>query len=118
MRSCPTAMEEHNEEGETADDRIKNAANIGSGGSSGGFGGAGNANDGSASNLGGRFDISKLLDALIKYNGSDLHIRVNRPPCIRVRGELRNLGTTVLTPDDTTSLMKSIAGERNQLELG
>jgi twitching motility protein PilT len=67
---------------------------------------------------GGRFDISKLLDALMKYNGADLHIRVNRPPCIRVRGELRNLGTTVLTPDDTTSLMKSITGERNQTELG
>src|SRR5690242_6820732 len=38
-----------------------------------------------ASGLGGRFDIAKLLDAVVKYNGSDLHLRVNRPPCIRVR---------------------------------
>src|SRR6266850_4203170 len=73
---------------------------------------------GNGTPLGGRFQMDKLLDALIKYNGSDLHLRVNRPPCIRVRGELRNLGTTLLTPDDTTSLMKSITAERNQTELG
>ncbi|HLX62607.1 MAG TPA: type IV pilus twitching motility protein PilT [Planctomycetota bacterium] len=70
-----------------------------------------------ASGLGGRFDIAKLLDAVIKYNGSDLHLRVNRPPTIRVRGELRNLGTTTLTADDTVSLMKSVASERSQQEL-
>ncbi len=73
---------------------------------------------GNGAPIGGRFQMDKLLDALIKYNGSDLHVRVNRPPCIRVRGELRNLGTTLLTPDDTVSLMKSITGERNQAELG
>ena len=71
-----------------------------------------------AGGLGGRFDISKLLDAMIKYNGADLHIRVNRAPCIRVRGELRDLGKTLLLPDDTMSLMKSITSERNQTELG
>ena len=71
-----------------------------------------------AGGLGGRFDISKLLDAMIKYNGADLHLRVNRAPCIRVRGELRDLGKTLLTPDDTMSLMKSITSERNQTELG
>src|SRR5436190_5398065 len=71
-----------------------------------------------ASTLGGRFDIAKLLDAVVKYNASDLHLRVNRPPCVRVRGELRNLGTTNLTPDDTVSLMKSVASERSQQELG
>ena len=67
---------------------------------------------------GGRFAMDKLLDALIKYDGSDLHIRVNRPPCIRVRGELRNLGTTLITPEDSSGLMKSITSERNQAELG
>src|SRR5437660_459155 len=82
----------------------------GGGGSSGGLNTAGG--------MGGRFDISKLLDAMLKYNAADLHLRVNRPPCIRVRGELRDLGKTLLTPDDTMSLMKSIASERNQTELG
>ena len=72
----------------------------------------------STSAAGGRFAMDKLLDALIKYDGSDLHIRVNRPPCIRVRGELRNLGTTLITPDDSSGLMKSITSERNQAELG
>lgn len=78
----------------------------------------GNGSDQTSAPMGGRFQMDKLLDALIKYNGSDLHLRVNRPPCIRVRGELRNLGTTLLTPDDTVSLMKSITAERNQAELG
>ena len=72
----------------------------------------------STSAAGGRFAMDKLLDALIKYDGSDLHIRVNRPPCIRVRGELRNLGTTLITPEDSSGLMKSITSERNQAELG
>src|SRR5258707_635865 len=87
---------------------------------SGGGGSSGNMADKLAgdSNRGGRFDIAKLLDAVIKYNGSDIHLRVNRPPVIRVRGELRDLGKTLLTPDDTMSLMKSVASERNQTELG
>jgi twitching motility protein PilT len=34
-----------------------------------------------------------------------------------VRGELHNLGTTPLTPDDTVALMKSITSERHQQEL-
>jgi len=63
-------------------------------------------------------DITRLLDAVIKYDASDLHLRVGRPPAVRVRGELHDLGKTPLTPDDTSSLMKSITSERHQQELG
>jgi twitching motility protein PilT len=62
-------------------------------------------------------DISRLLDAVIKYNASDLHLSVGRPPAVRIRGDLHNLGQTPLTPDDTTQLMKSITSERHQQEL-
>lgn len=61
--------------------------------------------------------IDRLLDAVIKMGGSDLHITVGRPPVIRIGGKLRSLDTKVLEPDDTVSLMKSITPEKNQQEL-
>jgi twitching motility protein PilT len=63
-------------------------------------------------------DIARLLEAIIKYEASDLHLAVGRPPAARVRGELHNLGNTPLTPEDTMTLMKSITSERHQTELG
>jgi twitching motility protein PilT len=67
---------------------------------------------------GAKADIARLLDAVIKYDASDLHLAVGRPPCVRVRGEVHNLGNTPLTSDDTTMLMKSITSERHQQALG
>ncbi|HEY3323132.1 MAG TPA: type IV pilus twitching motility protein PilT [Planctomycetota bacterium] len=67
---------------------------------------------------GAKADIARLLDAVVKYDASDLHLAVGRPPAVRIRGELRNLGTTPLTPEDTTTLMKSITPERHQQALG
>ena len=61
--------------------------------------------------------IDKLLQHVVTTNSSDLHITVGRPPTVRLQGRLRSLNTKVLTPDDTVSLMKSIAPERNQQEL-
>ncbi len=61
--------------------------------------------------------IDRLLEAVIKMGGSDLHITVGRPPVIRIGGKLRSLDTKVLEPDDTVSLMKSITPEKNQQEL-
>ena len=34
-------------------------------------------------------EIKKLLKACVKLEGSDLHVRVGRPPMIRVDGKLR-----------------------------
>jgi twitching motility protein PilT len=67
---------------------------------------------------GAKADISRLLEAVVKYDASDLHLAVGKPPTVRVRGEMHNLGTTLLTPDDTISLMKSITSERHQQQLG
>jgi len=61
--------------------------------------------------------IDRLLETVIKQGASDLHITVGRPPVIRLHGHLRSLETKVLTPDDTTALMKAITPERNQQEL-
>jgi len=73
---------------------------------------------GAAAVGGPKADIARLLEAVIKYDASDLHLAVGRPPAVRVRGEMHNLGNTPLTSDDTTSLMKSITPERHQQSLG
>ena len=63
------------------------------------------------------FDIAKLLDVVISKGGSDLHLCVGRPPAIRLHGSLRNIGQRPLTPNDTTSLMKSVTSEKHQQEI-
>jgi twitching motility protein PilT len=63
------------------------------------------------------FHIDRLLDTVVKQNGSDLHLTVGRAPTIRVRGHLIELKTRVLEPADTMALMKAIAPERSQTEL-
>ncbi|HTL52662.1 MAG TPA: type IV pilus twitching motility protein PilT [Planctomycetota bacterium] len=66
----------------------------------------------------GQVEISKLLDICVKHEASDLHIRVGRPPVVRVNGSLRNVsGYPILTPEMTFALMKSIASEKSQSDL-
>jgi twitching motility protein PilT len=62
-------------------------------------------------------DMDRLLEATVKHKASDLHLRVNAPPKVRIRGSLRSLGDKNLTPDTTMSLMKSITSEKHQQEL-
>jgi twitching motility protein PilT len=61
--------------------------------------------------------IDRLLDTVVRQNASDLHITCGKPPTLRIRGRLVELRTKVLEPEDTMSLMKSIAPERSQTEL-
>ena len=61
--------------------------------------------------------IDKLLEACVKQGASDIHITVGQPPVFRLHGRMRKLETKVLEPEDTVSLMKSIAPERCQREL-
>ncbi len=61
--------------------------------------------------------IDKLLETIVKENGSDLHITVGQPPVIRMGGHMVRVETKTLEAEDTVSLMKSITPERNQQEL-
>ena len=61
--------------------------------------------------------IDKLLQAVVRQGASDLHITVGQPPVMRHDGHMVKLETKVLEPDDTMSLMKSIAPDRCQQEL-
>ncbi|MFV1991902.1 MAG: type IV pilus twitching motility protein PilT, partial [Acidimicrobiales bacterium] len=67
----------------------------------------------------GRESLHKLLEELIRQQGSDLHIKVGSPPKIRVNGSLRaipNLSSP--TPVDTATMAASIMSEsiRKQFE--
>ena len=61
--------------------------------------------------------IDKLLETVVVRNASDLHIAVGQPPVLRLDGRLVKLETKILQPEDTVSLMKSVAPERCQQEL-
>jgi twitching motility protein PilT len=60
--------------------------------------------------------IDRLLETVVRQKASDLHLAVGRPPCLRLRGGIRELQTKPLEAEDTTALMKSITPERIQQE--
>ncbi len=62
-------------------------------------------------------NMDRLLQACVTQGASDIHLVTNRPPILRIDGQLRSLETKVLEADDTIALMKSITPERNQQEL-
>jgi len=62
-------------------------------------------------------NMDRLLQACVVQGASDIHLTTNRPPVLRIDGQLRSLETKVLEPDDTAALMRSITPDRNQQEL-
>ena len=61
--------------------------------------------------------MTQLLEATLRFGGSDLHLAVGRPPTIRIKGDLKSLETQILTGDDTAALMRAITPPRCQQEL-
>jgi len=41
-------------------------------------------------------EVNKFFRALVKLEGSDLHLKVGKPPCVRVRNELKPLNHPVI----------------------
>jgi len=52
--------------------------------------------------------FSKYLEACIKYEASDLHLKADLPPRIRVRGSLKSLQTDICTPQLMIQIAKDI----------
>lgn len=50
-------------------------------------------------------EIDKLFRALVKLEGSDLHLKVNSPPMVRVNGSLRPLNRGPITPEEMVRLV-------------
>ena len=53
-------------------------------------------------------DFDKLLQLMIKKNGSDLFITADVAPSMKVNGQILPVGKTPLTADQTMALVKSI----------
>ncbi|HVG43487.1 MAG TPA: PilT/PilU family type 4a pilus ATPase [Longimicrobium sp.] len=46
------------------------------------------------------FNLREALEELVRRGGSDLHLKVGRPPVIRVNGDLFDTALSVLRPED------------------
>ncbi len=59
-------------------------------------------------------EIDKLYRALVKHEGSDLHLKVGLPPYIRVAGTLRPLNREPVDDDEMVRLIFPMMDERNR----
>src|SRR5690349_7673465 len=54
------------------------------------------------------FNFKAILQQMIQQNASDLHLKVGRPPTLRVQGELIPLQLPVMKPEDLKSLAEQV----------
>ncbi|GAC1479242.1 MAG: type IV pilus twitching motility protein PilT [Gemmatimonadaceae bacterium] len=54
------------------------------------------------------FNFKAILQEMIKQNASDLHLKVGRPPTLRVNGELSSLAVPPMRPEDLKSLAEQV----------
>jgi twitching motility protein PilT len=66
--------------------------------------------------LGEELEIDKLFRALVKLEGSDLHLKSGCPPYVRVRGALKPLNRPPIGPEEMTRLIMAMVNrdERRQ----
>ncbi|MBI3820068.1 MAG: PilT/PilU family type 4a pilus ATPase [Planctomycetes bacterium] len=62
-------------------------------------------------------DPKQLLQLTIDQKASDLHMSVGRPPTLRVKGNLVNVGDKALVRGDVDVFVRSITPDRNWKEL-
>src|SRR5437764_8171285 len=58
------------------------------------------------------FKFKSVLQELIQRNASDLHLKVGRPPTLRVNGELEPLGRPPMRPEDLKALAEQLMTPR------
>jgi twitching motility protein PilT len=61
-------------------------------------------------------DVGTLLHRLIEVHGSDLHLKVGSPPCLRIHGEMERVDAPVLMPEDTRELILSMLNTEQRRE--
>ncbi len=60
-------------------------------------------------------EIDKYFRALVKLEGSDLHMKVGQPPMVRTRGELKALNRPPIDSEEMVRLLLPMMDERNLL---
>src|SRR5450631_2905706 len=59
-----------------------------------------------------RKSLDEMLTIVVREGGSDLHVTAGSPPAMRLHGSLYHLrGFDVLTPAETSLLMRSVVNE-------
>jgi len=59
-------------------------------------------------------EIDKIYRALVKLEGSDLHLKVNRPPIVRVNGTLRPINRPPIDDEEMVRLCLPLMDDRNR----
>jgi twitching motility protein PilT len=62
------------------------------------------------------FNFKAILQQMVQLSASDLHLKVGRPPTLRVHGELSPLPLPALRPEDLSSLAKEIMSPKQVKE--
>ena len=63
-----------------------------------------------------QYNYKSVLQAMVKQNASDLHLKVGRPPTLRVDGELKSLDLPSLRPEDVRSIGEQIMPPKQRRE--
>ncbi|MBM4011445.1 MAG: PilT/PilU family type 4a pilus ATPase [Planctomycetes bacterium] len=61
-----------------------------------------------------KFEVDRLFDALVRLNGSDLHLKADQPPIIRVKGSLQPLKHPKIDDARMRQLCMPIMNERQR----
>ncbi|MFM8634566.1 MAG: type IV pilus twitching motility protein PilT [Planctomycetia bacterium] len=59
-------------------------------------------------------EIDRLFEAMVKLNGSDLHLKVDKPPYMRVKGALTPLKYPPIDSDQMKRLLSPMMNERHR----
>jgi twitching motility protein PilT len=62
------------------------------------------------------YNYKIILQQMVQQNGSDCHLKVGRPPTIRVDGELKGLDMPPLKPEDLRSIGEQIIPPKQRKE--
>ncbi|QDU73414.1 Twitching mobility protein [Bremerella volcania] len=60
------------------------------------------------------YEVDKIFRALVKLEGSDLHMKVGRPPIVRVNGTLKNLNRGPIDAEEMLRLLWPLMDARNE----
>jgi twitching motility protein PilT len=66
-----------------------------------------------ASHMGPVFDYKAVLQQMVQHNASDLHLKVGRPPTLRIDGHMTSLELPALKQEDLRSLAEQIMAPKN-----
>ena len=61
-------------------------------------------------------EVDKYFRALVKLQGSDLHMKVGKPPCVRVRNELKPLNRGPIDSEEMVRLRSHLSQFQEALD--